>query len=64
MIYFILFIFQIQGCIGKSKAAVTIEMKASDNPTLDNIQPDPTLFCTAFKKNRFYIFSRCVCLIK
>lgn len=42
----------------KSKAVVTIEMKASENPILENIQLDPTLFCTAYKKNRFYLFSR------
>lgn len=33
-------------------------MKASDNPTLESVVPDPTLFCTAFKKNRFYVFTR------
>lgn len=46
-----------QGIPNKTKAAVTIEMEASDNPALDNISIDPTLFCTAFKKNRFYLFS-------
>lgn len=46
-----------QGIPNKSKAAVTIDMEASDNPALDNIASDPTLFCTAFKKNRFYLFS-------
>ena len=25
---------------------------------MDAIQSDPTLFCTAFKKNRFYMFTR------
>ncbi|PNF33090.1 hypothetical protein B7P43_G15844 [Cryptotermes secundus] len=47
-----------QGRARKSKAAVTVEMEASENPTLDSIHSDPTLFCTAFKKNRFYMFSR------
>ncbi|XP_054162055.1 peptidylprolyl isomerase domain and WD repeat-containing protein 1-like [Oppia nitens] len=42
----------------KSKAVISIEMKASDNPSLDASHPDPTLFCTAFKKNRFYLFTR------
>ncbi|KAK7868771.1 hypothetical protein R5R35_003621 [Gryllus longicercus] len=47
-----------QGRAHRTKAAVTVEMEASDNPTLDSYQSDPTLFCTAFKKNRFFIFSR------
>jgi len=41
-----------------AQASVTMEMEASDNPTLDAARPDPTLFCTGFKKNRFYCFSR------
>lgn len=47
-----------QGVPNQSKATVTLDMKASDNPALQNAKPDPTLFCTALKKNRFYIFSR------
>ncbi|XP_071454294.1 peptidylprolyl isomerase domain and WD repeat-containing protein 1 [Hetaerina americana] len=47
-----------QGRGRKSKAAVTVEMEASENPTIDSVRPDPTLFCTAFKKNRFYMFTR------
>lgn len=47
-----------QGRARKPKAAVTVEMEASDNPTLDCVQPDPTIFCTAFKKNRFYMFTK------
>lgn len=47
-----------QGCITKSKASISIEMKASENPNLESLQPDPTLFCTAYKKNRFYLFTR------
>ncbi|XP_043225175.1 peptidylprolyl isomerase domain and WD repeat-containing protein 1-like isoform X2 [Amphibalanus amphitrite] len=40
------------------QSSVTMEMEASDNPTLEATAPDPTLFCTGFKKNRFYLFSR------
>lgn len=40
------------------KAATTLEMEAAKNPTLEAVQPDPTLFCTGFNKNRFYLFSR------
>ncbi|PFX32217.1 peptidylprolyl isomerase domain and WD repeat-containing protein 1-like isoform X1 [Stylophora pistillata] len=46
-----------QGKAKKSKAAVTMEMEASENPSLQSVGPDPMLFCTASKKNRFYIFS-------
>ncbi|GBN35946.1 Peptidylprolyl isomerase domain and WD repeat-containing protein 1 [Araneus ventricosus] len=46
-----------QGIPNKSKAAITVEMQASDNPTLDSRSSDPTIFCTAFKKNRFYLFT-------
>ncbi|GFS84199.1 peptidylprolyl isomerase domain and WD repeat-containing protein 1 [Nephila pilipes] len=46
-----------QGIPNKSKAAVTVEMEASDNPTLESRSSDPTIFCTAFKKNRFYLFT-------
>ncbi|CAH1118491.1 unnamed protein product [Phaedon cochleariae] len=47
-----------QGSAKKAKAAVTLEIEASNNPTLDAIQPDPTIICTAYKKSRFYLFSR------
>ncbi|KAK9408511.1 Peptidylprolyl isomerase domain and WD repeat-containing protein 1 [Crotalus adamanteus] len=47
-----------QGVAKKHRAAVTVEMKASDNPVLQNIQADPTIICTAFKKNRFYVFTK------
>lgn len=33
------------------------EMEASENPSLQSGILDPMLFCTASKKNRFYIFS-------
>ena len=41
-----------------NKIKTSIEMQASENPTLDSMQPDPSLFCTAFKKNRFFIFTK------
>ena len=42
----------------RGKAIMTPEMQASDNPNLVVAAPDPTLFATAFKKNRFFLFSR------
>ena len=36
----------------KKKAAVTVEMEASNNPALQEVDYDPCLFCTALKKNR------------
>ena len=42
----------------KNKGTITMEMEASDNPALDSIQADPTLVATAFRKNRFYLFTR------
>ncbi|CAG4947959.1 unnamed protein product [Colias eurytheme] len=47
-----------QGRTNQSKVAATLEMEGSENPTLLTIKMDPTLFCTAYKKNRFYMFSR------
>ncbi|KAL0869555.1 hypothetical protein ABMA27_005821 [Loxostege sticticalis] len=47
-----------QGRTNQSKVATTLEMEGSENPTLLNVKTDPTLFCTAYKKNRFYMFSR------
>ncbi|XP_039614615.1 peptidylprolyl isomerase domain and WD repeat-containing protein 1 isoform X2 [Polypterus senegalus] len=47
-----------QGTAKVHKAAPTIEMKASENPALQSVEPDPTVFCTAFKKNRFYMFTK------
>ncbi|KAL4236415.1 Peptidylprolyl isomerase domain and WD repeat containing protein 1 [Mactra antiquata] len=47
-----------QGCGKKSKAATDVTTAASDNPLLHSQILDPILFCTAYKKNRFYIFSR------
>jgi hypothetical protein len=34
------------------------EMEVSDNPSLRRDTSDPTLICTAYKKNRFYLFTR------
>ncbi|RKO92503.1 hypothetical protein BDK51DRAFT_36400 [Blyttiomyces helicus] len=43
----------------RRKTVVTLEMAASDNPTYQESEAtDPTLFCTAYKRNRFYSFSR------
>lgn len=47
-----------QGNPNKPTAALTMEMRASDNPSLEKISADPTLVCTGYKKNRFYLFSR------
>lgn len=42
----------------KNKGPLTMEMEASENPALDSIKADPTLVATAFRKNRFYLFTR------
>jgi peptidylprolyl isomerase domain and WD repeat-containing protein 1 len=47
-----------QGITNKPKAILTMEMKASNNPNLQVIKQDPTIFCTAYKKNRFYLFTK------
>ncbi len=47
-----------QGITNKPKAMLTMEMKASANPNLSVVNQDPTLFCTAYKKNRFFLFTR------
>lgn len=47
-----------QGKPKKRQAALTVDMKLSDNPGLQETEGDPTLFCTALKKNRFYMFTR------
>lgn len=44
-----------QGVSKAARAAPTVEMKACDNPALQSNEADPTIFCTAFKKNRFYM---------
>ncbi|XP_061398370.1 peptidylprolyl isomerase domain and WD repeat-containing protein 1-like [Musca vetustissima] len=47
-----------QGKGKKTKAAITLEQEASENPALQSTTNDPTLFCTAYKKQRFYLYSR------
>jgi len=47
-----------QGSGRKPRAATDLTMAASDNPLLHSQYLDPILFCTAYKKNRFYLFSR------
>ncbi|XP_037295171.1 LOW QUALITY PROTEIN: peptidylprolyl isomerase domain and WD repeat-containing protein 1-like [Manduca sexta] len=47
-----------QGRPNQPKVATTLEMEGSENPTLLNIKIDPTLLCTAYKKNRFYLFTQ------
>ncbi|KAG4074671.1 hypothetical protein HA402_004542 [Bradysia odoriphaga] len=47
-----------QGRAKRSKAAITLEQEASHNPTLQSQSSDPTIFCTAYKKQRFYLYSR------
>ncbi len=47
-----------QDVTNKPKAILTMEMKASANPNLLTVKHDPTLFCTAYRKNRFYLFTR------
>jgi peptidylprolyl isomerase domain and WD repeat-containing protein 1 len=44
-----------QGLLKASNIAPTLEMQASENPALDEGISDPTLLCTAYKKNRFYL---------
>ncbi len=39
-------------------AATTAEAHASENPSIDDGVSDPTLVTCAYKKNRFYLFSR------
>ncbi|KAK0524975.1 Peptidyl-prolyl cis-trans isomerase cyp15 [Tilletia horrida] len=47
-----------QGAPAK-KAVTNIALMASDNPLMANKeQIDPTLFCTAYKRARFYLFTR------
>ncbi|RIA92413.1 peptidyl-prolyl cis-trans isomerase cyp15 [Glomus cerebriforme] len=43
----------------KRKALITMELAASDNPLMKESElMDPTLFCTAYKRNRFFMFTR------
>ncbi|SAM00030.1 hypothetical protein [Absidia glauca] len=43
----------------RKKGIYTLAMAASDNAVIKEREAlDPTLFCTAFKRNRFFMFSR------
>lgn len=45
--------------IPTKKPATNIALAASNNPLAQSEQrQDPTLFCTAYKRNRFYMFTR------
>ncbi len=46
------------GINNKPKPIITLEVKASNSPNLQVVKHDPTLLCTAYKKNRFYLFTR------
>ncbi|KAL1482991.1 hypothetical protein MTO96_033432 [Rhipicephalus appendiculatus] len=46
------------GVPGANRQITSMETHASENPTLQSLQADPMLVCTAFRKNRFYLFSR------
>ncbi|XP_074600089.1 peptidylprolyl isomerase domain and WD repeat-containing protein 1 [Brevipalpus obovatus] len=35
-----------------------LDVRAGENPHADKLQMDPTLFCSAFKKNRFFFFTK------
>lgn len=47
-----------QGVPGANRQITSMETHASENPTLQSLQADPMVVCTAFRKNRFYLFSR------
>jgi len=47
-----------QGCPQKKSSNLTIEMQASDNPAFESSVSEPTLICSGYKKNRFYIFDK------
>lgn len=46
--------------VAKKRTARSIALAASENPLIaaQKDLPDPTLFCTAFKRARFYMFTR------
>uniref|UniRef100_A0A6A7FWL0 peptidylprolyl isomerase n=1 Tax=Hirondellea gigas TaxID=1518452 RepID=A0A6A7FWL0_9CRUS len=46
-----------QGKVNRFKSALSIEQEGSENPNLELDLTDPTLVATAFKKNRFYLFT-------
>ncbi|OQR79520.1 peptidylprolyl isomerase domain and WD repeat-containing protein 1-like [Tropilaelaps mercedesae] len=47
-----------QGVPGKQQKTVTVESAAADNPALQEGESDPTLVCSAYKKNRFYLYTK------
>jgi len=47
-----------QGSSIKHSSTLTLEQQTADNPNLVPDQPDPTLLTTAYKKNRFYMYTR------
>lgn len=47
-----------QGKVKKTSAAPTIEQEGSENPTLASAQNDPIVFCSAYKKQRFYLYTK------
>ena len=47
-----------QGRPKRTTAATTFEHEASENPAIQNVQSDPTIFCTAFRKQRFYMYTK------
>jgi peptidylprolyl isomerase domain and WD repeat-containing protein 1 len=47
-----------QGVTNKPKAILTVQMKSSNNANIQMVKYDPTLFVTAYKKNRFYLFTK------
>jgi len=40
-----------------SGTANTAEMEGSENPALSDLGTDPTLVCSSYKRNRFYLFT-------
>ena len=42
----------------KGAAATTLTQETAENPGLRANDNDPTLFCTGFKKSRFFLFTR------
>ncbi|XP_063902426.1 peptidylprolyl isomerase domain and WD repeat-containing protein 1-like [Zophobas morio] len=48
-----------QGRPNEHKIQLSIDVRTSENPTITkNLAEDPTLFCTAYGKERFYLFTR------
>ncbi|KNC80761.1 hypothetical protein SARC_06888 [Sphaeroforma arctica JP610] len=48
-----------QGKPVQAAATLSLEMQTSENPGLEALSThDPTMFCTGYNKNRFFLFSR------